>query len=64
VPGKAGRPPVVGKRQPTLKQRLVSPKARWRSLLVTGWSSLPSPPHSATDFGGRTLDYLQPDCAC
>jgi hypothetical protein len=23
VPGKAGRPPVVGKRQPTLKQRLV-----------------------------------------
>jgi hypothetical protein len=37
VPGKAGRPPVVGKRQPTLKQRLVNPKTRWRRLLVTGW---------------------------
>ena len=35
VPGKAGRPPVVGKRQPTLKQRLVNPKTRWRRLLVT-----------------------------
>lgn len=37
VAGKAGRPPVVGKRQPTLKQRLDNPKTRWRSLLVTGW---------------------------
>ena len=37
VPGKVGRPPVVGKRQPTLKQRLVNPKTRWRRLLVTGW---------------------------
>ncbi len=37
VPGKAGRPPVVGKRQPTLKQRLVNPKTRRRRLLVTGW---------------------------
>jgi hypothetical protein len=37
VPGKAGRPPVVGKRQPTLKQRLVNPRTRWRRLLVTGW---------------------------
>ena len=37
VPGKAGRPPVVGKRQPTLKQRLVNSKTRWRRLLVTGW---------------------------
>jgi hypothetical protein len=37
VPGKPGRPPVVGKRQPTLKQRLVNPKTRWRRLLVTGW---------------------------
>src|SRR5580692_2869602 len=37
VPGKVGRPPVVGKRQPTLKQRLVNPTTRWRRLLVTGW---------------------------
>jgi hypothetical protein len=37
VPGKVGRPPVVGKRQPTLKQRLVNPKTRWLRLLVTGW---------------------------
>src|SRR5208283_2679707 len=37
VPGKAGRPPVVGKRQPTLKQRLVHSQTRWRRLLVTGW---------------------------
>jgi DDE superfamily endonuclease len=37
VPGKAGRPPVVGKRQPTLRQRLVNPKTPWRRLLVTGW---------------------------
>jgi hypothetical protein len=37
VPGKLGRPPVVGKRQPTLKQCLVNPKTRWRRLLVTGW---------------------------
>jgi hypothetical protein len=37
VPGKIGRPPVVGKRQPTLKQRLVNPKTRWRRLVVSGW---------------------------
>jgi hypothetical protein len=37
APGKVGRPPVVGKRQLTLKQRLVNPKTRWRRLLVTGW---------------------------
>jgi hypothetical protein len=37
LPGKAGRPPVVGKRQPTLKQRLANPKTPWRRLLVTGW---------------------------
>jgi hypothetical protein len=37
VPGKPGRPPVVGKRLPTLKQRLANPKTRWRRLLVTGW---------------------------
>jgi hypothetical protein len=30
-------PPVVGKRQPTLKQRLVNLKTPWRRLLVTGW---------------------------
>jgi hypothetical protein len=37
VSGKVGRPPVVGKRQPTLKQRLVNPKTGWRRLLVKGW---------------------------
>src|SRR5271157_442970 len=37
VPGKAGRPPVVGKRLPSLKQRLASRKTRWSRLLVTGW---------------------------
>jgi hypothetical protein len=35
VPGKAGRPPVAGKRQFALKRRLVDPKTRWRRLLVT-----------------------------
>jgi hypothetical protein len=35
--GGVGRPRVVGKRQPTLKQRLASPKTRWRRLLVVGW---------------------------
>ena len=35
--GKAGRPAVVGKRLPTLKQRLANPKTRWRRLRVTGW---------------------------
>src|ERR1700710_1312755 len=37
MPRKPRRPPVVGKRQPTLKQRLVNPKTRWRRLLVPGW---------------------------
>jgi hypothetical protein len=37
LPGKVGRPPVVGKRLPSLKQRLASGKTRWRRLLVTGW---------------------------
>jgi hypothetical protein len=37
VPGKPGRPPVVGKRLPTLKQRLANPKTWRRRLLVTGW---------------------------
>ena len=36
-PGQPGRPRVVGKRQPTLKQRLANPRTRWRRLLVTGW---------------------------
>jgi hypothetical protein len=35
--GTIGRPPVVGKRLPTLKQRLADPKTRWRPLLVSGW---------------------------
>jgi hypothetical protein len=37
LPGKIGRPPVVGKRLPTLKQRLADPKTRWRHLRVSGW---------------------------
>ncbi len=36
-PGQRGRPRVVGKRQPTLKQRLANPRTRWRRLLVSGW---------------------------
>jgi len=36
-PGKVGRRPVVGKRLPSLKQRLANPKTRWRRLLVSGW---------------------------
>jgi hypothetical protein len=49
VPGKVGRPAVVGKRLPALKQRLANPKTRWRRLLVTAvaneWSRsiLPQP---------------------
>jgi len=35
--GTIGRPRVVGKRQPTLAQRLANPKTRWRRLKVTGW---------------------------
>jgi hypothetical protein len=37
LPNKVGRPPIVGKRLPTLKQRFANPKTRWRNLLVTGW---------------------------
>jgi hypothetical protein len=37
LPGKVGRPPVVGKRLASLKQRLANPKTRWRRLLVSGW---------------------------
>jgi DDE superfamily endonuclease len=36
-PRQRGRPRVVGKRQPTLKQRLANRKTRWRRLLVSGW---------------------------
>lgn len=37
LPGKVGRRPVVGKRLPSLQQRLADPKTRWRRLLVNGW---------------------------
>ena len=36
-PGQRGRSRVVGKRQPTLKERLANRQTRWRRLLVTGW---------------------------
>jgi hypothetical protein len=36
-PGTIGRPRVIGKRQPTLAERLTNPKTRWRRLHVTGW---------------------------
>jgi hypothetical protein len=35
--GTMGRPRVVGKRQPTLAQRLDRRKTRWRRYRVTGW---------------------------
>jgi hypothetical protein len=35
--GTIGRPRVVGRRQPTLAQRLASHKIGWRRLKVTGW---------------------------
>ena len=35
--GTIGRPRVIGKRQPTLAERLANPKTRWRRLQVTGW---------------------------
>jgi hypothetical protein len=35
--GTKGRPRVVGKRQPTLEQRLGDRKTPWRRLKVTGW---------------------------
>lgn len=37
ISGQRGRPRVVGKRQPTLKQRLASRRTRWHRLLVSGW---------------------------
>jgi len=36
-PGTNGRPRVVGKRQPSLAQRLASRQTPWRRLKVTGW---------------------------
>jgi hypothetical protein len=36
-PGAIGRPRVIGKRQPTLAERLTNPKTRWRRFEVTGW---------------------------
>ena len=36
-PGAVGRPRVIGRRQPTLGERLANPATRWRRLLVTGW---------------------------
>ena len=36
-PGTVGRPPVIGKRLPSLKQRLASRRTRWQPLLGRGW---------------------------
>ena len=36
-PGTIGRPRVIGKRQPTLAERLANRKTRWRRVNVTGW---------------------------
>lgn len=36
-PGTIGRPRVVGRRQPSLAERLANPATRWRRLIVTGW---------------------------
>jgi hypothetical protein len=47
-PGTKGRPPAVGKRLPTLKQRLGNRKTRWHRLTVTGWYG----------HGERTLDIF------
>ena len=35
--GTMGRPRLVGKRQPTLAERLANGKTRWRRYRVTGW---------------------------
>jgi len=35
--GTVGRPRVIGHRQPSLAERLVSGRTRWRRLSVTGW---------------------------
>jgi len=36
-PGQLGRTRKVGKRQPSLHQRLANPRTRWRRLRVSGW---------------------------
>jgi hypothetical protein len=36
--GTIGRPRVVGRRQPTLVQRLANSPTRWRRFKVNGWS--------------------------
>ena len=36
-PGTIGRPRVVGRRQPTLTQRLANSRTRWRRFKVNGW---------------------------
>ena len=36
-PGMTGRPPVKGKRLPSLKQRLADPATCWRRITVDGW---------------------------
>ena len=35
--GTIGRPRVIGRRQPTLAQRLANPRTRWRRFKVNGW---------------------------
>jgi len=35
--GAIGRPRVIGRRQPTLAERLTNSRTRWRRLTVTGW---------------------------
>jgi hypothetical protein len=36
-PGTTGRPPVKGKRLPSLKQRLENPATRWQQVSLNGW---------------------------
>lgn len=36
-PGTKGRPPLTGKRQPTLKEHLADPKTCWHQVKATGW---------------------------
>lgn len=36
-PGAVGRPPVIGRRQPSLAERLINPRTPWRHLKVIGW---------------------------
>ena len=57
-----GRPRVVGKRQPTLKQRLASSKTRWRCLLVTGGTAVANGPSrsSPAPLCGTTRATVSP----